>query len=255
MNLGRMATAVVTLSLFGCGQDSREPLFPAPERTPVSVSTPVPNAEPTAMPTIWPTIQPTIQPTPAPSVLPVITPSPQPTLTPGSGSTPAPSPTAGPGPTPTASATPEPHATPALSAEQVIAELVAAGVIPPEPPANESLLGRDIEGNGIRDDIDEWISTLTLTDRALNVVNDKARGMQAILYMSLASSSEIERHGRADLKALACLGNLAPGMELVISSQLAERTFNTRERVRRLKQHSRAASGSVISYPTGDPCE
>lgn len=125
----------------------------------------------------------------------------------------------------------------------------------PIPPVGETLIGNDIDGNAIRDDIDAWIEALGLAEKPLEMVNLKAQGMHAILTMNLNDNGEIARHATNGLKAIACLANLMPDRAFIISRQLEERTFNTRDRVRRLKQHSRAASGSLISYPSGNPCD
>ncbi len=149
----------------------------------------------------------------------------------------------------------DPPASPTLV--QQIETLEKTGQLPQLDRSN-GIKGPDTDNNGIRDDIDAWITKLPITDVQMKAVQQASRVMQRELLADLTDRSRLDRLGDESMAAVKCLGdsfkpNFQKGLDL--SAQIEAITANTKERVKRYLAYNRAASGSSGRLPEGNTCE
>ena len=122
---------------------------------------------------------------------------------------------------------------------------------------SDSLLGPDLNNNGVRDDIEAYIQTLQLTPSQLKAAMQRARSMQKSLAVDTNNKAEVQKVGELSMASSNCLfdevteGNKASE----ISNAIESKTANTKIRVMKYLAYNSASSGSVTRLPSGDTCE
>lgn len=146
---------------------------------------------------------------------------------------------------------------PITTVGQAILVAEANGTIP-KLNHDDTLLGPDTDGNGIRDDIDTYIATLPYTEVQKNAVKQDARALATTLTVDktdkvalLAVSSQIDR-------AIDCIHDQfisEPGRASKLSSDNEKMTVNTKIRFIEYEKFNSALSGGVFTSPSGDSCD
>lgn len=119
--------------------------------------------------------------------------------------------------------------------------------------------GPDLNGNGVRDDIDTFIAAQTLVDPQRRAMAQVARSLQRTLLVKLDSEAAVQAVSEANIAAAACLARVFEGNaedrtdEYLLKIEAI--TANTPERAKRYMQYMRALSGTSVSWPRGDTCE
>jgi hypothetical protein len=144
------------------------------------------------------------------------------------------------------------------SLKMQIEELENQGKLP-KLDRSASIVGPDVNANGVRDDIEAYINALALTSVQQRAAMQKAKALQNTLTVDLTDKAALQIVGNGLMASTKCSGENfrepdgAP--DSYLSSRVEAMTANTRERSRRYMEYNAARSGSVTSYPTVDTCE
>lgn len=143
------------------------------------------------------------------------------------------------------------------SLAQQIQALERSGQLPLLDRSSD-IAGPDANQNGIRDDIDAWITALPISDAQKKAAQQAARVRQAELLVDLGDTAELDRLGDLSMASIVCLGDVfmpdrQRGRDL--SSNIVAITFNTKDRAQRYVAYNRAVSGSAGQVPEGNTCE
>lgn len=118
--------------------------------------------------------------------------------------------------------------------------------------------GPDANGNGVRDDIDAYISALSLTNAQWKAAQQTARVQQRALLVDVKNKAAVAELGRASMAATACLADsFDPERRLSydIGLKIEAITANTPERAARYMKYMAALSGTSTAFPTEGYCE
>ena len=145
-------------------------------------------------------------------------------------------------------------ATPSL--KEKIAELERSGAYPALDRSSD-IAGPDINGNGVRDDIEAWINSQQATDGQRKALLQKARSLQRTLVTDLTDKSALQAAGEGLAASSNCGAIQFP--EYSTFSKLARNieamTANTRARAERYMKYNAARSGSSTTLPNSNTCE
>ena len=149
-----------------------------------------------------------------------------------------------------------PQTTPGLTLKEEIAKLEQSGQVVPLD-RSDSLLGPDLNNNGVRDDIDAYIASLNLTPAQSKAALQKAKALQMTLGVDVTDKAAVQTVGEIQIAGANCLGDVFPNSQLrmQISQTLESKTSNTKTRVIKYLAYNAASSGSVTTLPSGDTCE
>jgi len=130
----------------------------------------------------------------------------------------------------------------------------------PKLDRSASLPGTDTDTNGIRDDIDEYISLQFSDTEQVAAANQAAKANQSVLSTDLTNPTAVRQTNQLISRATACIyevfGDANSGAEpAVVSRNLEAVTFNTEERLKQYKEFNKALDGSSWSLPEGNSCE
>lgn len=121
-----------------------------------------------------------------------------------------------------------------------------------------SIMGLDTNSNGIRDDIDNYISTLPLTPDQKKSIEQLARALQATLLVDITNVTAITQVRANAHRAIDCLDTQMPVLKDRdwLLTRIEAITANTKDRTKQYILYNNALSGSVSpSLPSGNVCE
>lgn len=137
-----------------------------------------------------------------------------------------------------------------------IAALERSGAYP-ALDRSADIAGPDANSNGVRDDIDAWISSQPLGEGQKKALGQKARALQKTLLADLNDKAALQKAGEGLAASSRC--GLLQFPEYSDFSKLAGKveamTANTRQRAERYMKYNAARSGSSTTNPRGDTCE
>lgn len=146
---------------------------------------------------------------------------------------------------------------PITSIGQAILAAEANGTIP-KLNHDDTLLGPDTDGNGIRDDIDAYIATLPYTDVQKKAVQQDARVLTATLTVDKTDQVALASIGNKLANAVNCIHDQFQDGTTTASKLLSDNEkmiINTKIRFLEYEKYNSARSGSVTRLPDGDTCE
>jgi hypothetical protein len=127
-----------------------------------------------------------------------------------------------------------------------------------------SIAGSDADGNGVRDDIDAWISSLPDTATEKAALTRDAKTIQQALVVDTTQRAAVVSVANAMARATGCefyqygayyeAGSSAPqNMQLITNriKLLEEYTVNTPTRAAAYEKFNAAMSGGVTNMPRG----
>ncbi|MDP2015231.1 hypothetical protein [Hydrogenophaga sp.] len=128
----------------------------------------------------------------------------------------------------------------------------------PRLDRSSDIKGPDADNNGIRDDIDAWITAQPITDAQKKAAQQMARVQQAKILVDLSDKSALQMLGDQSMRGVSCLVDVSKpnnqqGYDLI--DKIEALTANTRERAKQYLAYYRARSGSVTELPAGNTCE
>lgn len=123
-----------------------------------------------------------------------------------------------------------------------------------------SLSGSDQNSNGIRDDIDQYISSNFVGVLQQSAANQSAIALQRALLVDTTDSIEVKTVATDIASADNCLytvfdteqGTKSPSQ---VSREMESITTNTKPRLLKYLEFSKALDGSTWALPSGDTCE
>lgn len=120
------------------------------------------------------------------------------------------------------------------------------------------LAGSDMNGNGVRDDIDDYINQQPISERQKRAMTQYAQAIQAMLLVDLADDSAVRVVGHDRLDGMRCLTSrfTKNGKNSAdrISKDIEELTVNTKTRAEQQQIFIKARLGSIIRAPKSDTC-
>ncbi|USD67448.1 hypothetical protein [Vibrio sp. SCSIO 43136] len=129
---------------------------------------------------------------------------------------------------------------------------------------NNSLLGPDLDANGVRDDLDAFIEALQIDENKRGSVRQIARVFQQILSEDYSGAHErplvvVNRLGEMHMRALACAikVNLNPDDMVAVNRTIKSLTMNTKSRAHKYIGYNIASDGSIsrVKDPNGEVCD
>lgn len=138
---------------------------------------------------------------------------------------------------------------------QAILAAEANGTIP-KLNHDDTLLGPDTDGNGIRDDIDAYIATLPYTEVQKKAVKQHAKALSASLTVNTTDKVALLKVADDMSRASWCTftklgGDIAPK----IKADNEKMIVNTKIRFLEYEKFNSALSGGVFASPDGDGCD
>jgi len=123
-----------------------------------------------------------------------------------------------------------------------------------------SIGGVDANDNGIRDDIDKYIETLSkkkgYNKHQIKALQQHARAMQNTVMVDLKSSDSIKETDDSVMRSINCTFDIFKEEDAYIVSKKVENlTLNTKRRTLVYLKFDHALSGSVTTLPDGNTCE
>lgn len=143
---------------------------------------------------------------------------------------------------PSAMPTPTPSPTP-VTVSQAIQSVL------PKLDQSGSLGGPDTNSNGIRDDVDTFLSAQTLAASERTFLVSHAKALQGVMLMNVNNSGDVSRQFKILAQSLFC-SRPATATIAGLEDRLLYLTFNTPERLAQYERFNKAASG--LSITTGD---
>jgi hypothetical protein len=138
-----------------------------------------------------------------------------------------------------------------------LAGLEAAGLIP-KLDRSDSLLGPDVNSNGVRDDIDLYIDNLPDSTQQKEALRQAAKAMEKAIQVgaSNAAPSELKEVDIAILRSIDCIWNrydetIAENKSAVIEKLMV----NTRTRFDAYDLYNSKRSGTSMRMPRGGTCD
>lgn len=144
---------------------------------------------------------------------------------------------------------------PITSIGQAILAAEANGTIP-KLNHDDTLLGPDTDGNGIRDDIDAYIATLPYTEVQKKAVKQHAKALTSSLTVDTTDKTALLKVADNMSRASWCTftklgGDIAPK----IKADNEKMIVNTKNRFLQYEKFNSALSGGVFASPDGDGCD
>ncbi len=135
----------------------------------------------------------------------------------------------------------------------------ACGTEDPELDRTDTVAGIDGDDNGIRDDIDAYISRTYTNEEQRKAVNQYAKGLQASLLVDTEDKIAVKAITNEKARAISCIsdkipGGKSPNGERVVR-EILSMTTNTKLRLTQYFVLDKALDGTVISLPGEDVCD
>lgn len=144
---------------------------------------------------------------------------------------------------------------PITSIGQAILAVEANGTIP-KLNHDDTLLGPDTDGNGIRDDIDAYIATLPYTEVQKKAVQQNALALSSSLSVDITDKVALQVVADRMSRAPSCLYAKLPESEAdKMVGNLEKMIINTKIRFMEYEKYNSERSGSVSKSPAGDGCD
>jgi hypothetical protein len=135
-----------------------------------------------------------------------------------------------------------------------VADLEAEGLLP-RLDRSHTLVGPDTNNNGVRDDIEGWIATQSLTTPLVRAAMQLAASYQAAIMVDTSNLGRVQEVFHAGSRAFSCLSKvMQTDRAYELSRTLEGYTLNTMERVKAYSRYSQALDGAVMSLPKNNSC-
>jgi len=145
---------------------------------------------------------------------------------------------------------------PEISAGSQVRALEAAGRLP-TLDRSDSLAGPDVNGNGVRDDIDQWISQQDGTAPQKQAMTQSAQALQHMLLVDLRDDAALQAAAEASADAVACMYDQFPDPQTpsIIGNRIEAFTANTEQRARRYMAYNARRGGTTTRMLNTNTCK
>lgn len=147
---------------------------------------------------------------------------------------------------------------PLSPAAAAIAALEANGTIP-KLDRSDSLAGPDLDGNGVRDDVDAWIKSKLTDPKQIAAAMQSAKAMQKAILVDLTNKVATRAVMALNDRATYCMLSVFPASAnpagYDFDSKIESLTTNTKPRLRAYLAYNKALDGTTSSAPTSSTCD
>ena len=120
---------------------------------------------------------------------------------------------------------------------------------------SNSIAGPDVNGNGVRDDIDAYIATLPDTAAQKSALKQQSSVLSKAMTVDLTNQIALLDVSRQIGAAAACNhSKYDPSTASKKSAEMEKLTVNTKQRFDAYTKFSKALSGTTFVLPSGDGC-
>ena len=143
-----------------------------------------------------------------------------------------------------------------FSLKEQIALLEKNGQLP-ALEESDSVLCTNINNNGVRDDIEAFITRLQLPEKKARAALQKAKAIQLTLSVDTNDKAALQRVGETGIASCKCLFYSIPDGQIAnqLSRAIESKTPNTKIRATKYLAYNSSRSGSVTTLPADDTCE
>lgn len=139
-----------------------------------------------------------------------------------------------------------------------IAALEAEGKLP-KLDRSSDLKGPDTNGDGVRDDIEAILKT-KYQGKQLAATVQLAHSYRHVFDLTEGDRDSAQTVSNKGTRAMKCVFRTFDGETIesnpsLVSQNIVDMTFNTKERLKAYMRFNSALSGSVLSLPEGDTCD
>ena len=143
--------------------------------------------------------------------------------------------------------------------KEKIATLETTGAIP-KLDRSTTISGTDANANGIRDDIDAYITSNYSEAPQKAAAIQTAKAIQATLFVDTTNINAVKEAKIRASKAIHCIyfkfdGSNNGKQPAQVSQEIISLTTNTKERLNAYLKYSKALDGTSWAMPEGDTCE
>ncbi len=140
---------------------------------------------------------------------------------------------------------------PTKTPTQAVADLRASGALP-TLDRSTSVQGTDTNSNGIRDDVDTWITTKNLSPSVAAPVKVFAASMQSALSVDTTNQQALVAVNNKMMSSIACTMSKTTAAEeaVQIIRDIRSITANTKERSAAYMAYNEALNGFVTKVPS-----
>ena len=150
---------------------------------------------------------------------------------------------------------PSPQPANQISVATTLAALESSGQLP-VLDHSAGLGGTDTNSNGVRDDIDTWITRQNVSIPQQSALTQHARSLQSALVVDLNAPVAVSNASLAIGRGIACIWSRFDNATANrVAGDLEKFTVNTKERAIVYMKFSIALSGSVLAMPEGATCD
>lgn len=148
---------------------------------------------------------------------------------------------------------------PPVTPKERIMSLETSGVIPNLEREN-TIAGTDVNSNGIRDDIDTFITSNYTIEEQRAAAMQYAKAMQNSLLVDTSNMTAVKEVNRQGSRANHCLyskfdGSAGTKQPAQVGAELESITTNTKQRLLAYLAFNKALDGTSWAMPEGDSCE
>ena len=122
---------------------------------------------------------------------------------------------------------------------------------------SNSIAGPDVNGNGVRDDIDAYIASQGYPAPQLKAVQQHAKALADILLVDTSNQDALRASDLGLRRSVHCLYLRFPDPSQAYTNgkNISKITVNTKARVAVYAKYQVAMNGKVLAYVQGDTCE
>lgn len=147
----------------------------------------------------------------------------------------------------------------AQTPQQQLASLEASGVIP-KLDRSSDLAGPDVNGNGVRDDIDTLIAANYTAPAERAAATQLAKTFQASLVVDLSNTVAVRAVSTSMSRATHCIfitftGKNGSQVPDVVATNIESVSVSTKARLLKYLAYAKALDGTSTASPDGDTCE
>lgn len=147
----------------------------------------------------------------------------------------------------------------ASTPQEAVAQLEASGELP-KLERGPALGGVDVNANGVRDDIEQYIEKKYTEPAQRAAAMQTARAFQQMLLVDKSDIAALDAASEAGSRAIVCAKSAFSASDGLIersrmNAELESMTTNTKARLLAYLAYNKARSGTVSTMPRGDTCD
>lgn len=128
-----------------------------------------------------------------------------------------------------------------------------------KPDKSNTILGKDNNNNGIRDDVENYIDKTYSGVSQNKAAKQLARSMQSSLSIDTTDKTAVKRASYMSSRAITCVHDYFKDGDSIYGTSIVDDigliTMNTYQRYYAMNLFDSALDGSVISLPESDYCD